>query len=414
MNPCADDRILNILPTPNHPNGTRRCVKRDGTLGRRVLAYMAANNPVTAAAVAECPQDSVWNTRSLRCVKRTGKKGRQIINGRDGFPQPQAGQNLRRVVCPAGTLWNNVTKRCNRAAPAAAAAADIPAPTTNTITTNYRGRAYTAEIEFHGEFMNARESKMLFDDLSTTNWDYMYERSPFSGIQKNARKMKWYSELPNAVYSFSNNSVGGVTISSNEYTERGLYPNPLTPVIREIRRRMMLYYNPGGDLPENYFNSVLINFYEDGKDSVAWHSDDDKWLGNNFVVPSITLGAERDFLLRSKSDHSEEYTYTLSNGSLLFMKGMTQDGFQHTIPSIPKRHPSYRKGRINLTFRRVVPSLIDNNAKGISFTQFKHHIFTFLNSVITDEERTVIRESTSPKDIYRFILDINKRKRNRR
>ena len=126
---------------------------------------------------------------------------------------------------------------------------------------------------------------------------------------------------------------------------------------------MMKYYDPDGRLPEDYFNCVLVNYYENGADSVNWHSDDDKWLGKNFTVPSVTLGAEREFLLRPKNNKKKITTYTLSNGSLLMMKGMTQEGFQHAVPKIKKSNPNYKKGRINLTFRRVVPELIHKNPK---------------------------------------------------
>jgi len=97
------------------------------------------------------------------------------------------------------------------------------------------------------------------------------------------------------------------------------------------------------------FNSVLINYYRDGKDSNGWHSDDEPELGIDPVIASISLGAPRDFHLRHKSKNFK-HKITLENGSLLMMQGSTQHYWQHHIP---KR--AMADGRINLTFRMIKP-----------------------------------------------------------
>ena len=99
------------------------------------------------------------------------------------------------------------------------------------------------------------------------------------------------------------------------------------------------------------FNSVLINYYRDGKDRVAWHSDDEKELGKNPVIASVSLGAERKFKLRHKKykENQLQYEVFLQNGSLLLMSGSTQHHWLHEIPRTAKPIGP----RINLTFRVI-------------------------------------------------------------
>ena len=99
------------------------------------------------------------------------------------------------------------------------------------------------------------------------------------------------------------------------------------------------------------FNSVLINYYRDGKDRVAWHSDDEKELGKNPVIASVSLGAERKFKLRHKKykENQLQHEISLRNGSLLLMSGSTQHHWLHEIPRTAKPIGP----RINLTFRVI-------------------------------------------------------------
>ena len=48
------------------------------------------------------------------------------------------------------------------------------------------------------------------------------------------------------------------------------------------------------------FNTVLANLYRDGRDSMGWHSDDERDLGPQPIIGSVSLGAERRFLLRHR------------------------------------------------------------------------------------------------------------------
>jgi alkylated DNA repair dioxygenase AlkB len=98
------------------------------------------------------------------------------------------------------------------------------------------------------------------------------------------------------------------------------------------------------------FNSVLLNYYRDGNDSVAWHSDNEKELGINPHIASLSIGQARQFEFRHKNEHSRKYALSLENGSLLIMKGDLQHLWEHRIPK--SRLPA--RERINLTFRSIL------------------------------------------------------------
>lgn len=97
------------------------------------------------------------------------------------------------------------------------------------------------------------------------------------------------------------------------------------------------------------FNSLLLNFYRDGKDSIGWHSDDEKELGVNPTVPSLSFGGERVFQIRHRATR-EKKEYLLKHGSLLIMSGTMQYHWQHCVPKTTKPV----EPRINLTFRNIL------------------------------------------------------------
>lgn len=97
------------------------------------------------------------------------------------------------------------------------------------------------------------------------------------------------------------------------------------------------------------FNSVLLNYYRDGNDSVSWHRDKESELGGRPVIASLSLGQERNFDFRSVADHKLKYSLPLAHGSLLLMKGDLQTGWEHRIA----KSAAVRLPRINLTFRMV-------------------------------------------------------------
>jgi alkylated DNA repair dioxygenase AlkB len=82
---------------------------------------------------------------------------------------------------------------------------------------------------------------------------------------------------------------------------------------------------------------------------MGWHSDDERSLGKDSAIASVSLGAERKFLLRHKQT-KETVPVMLEDGSLLVMKGTTQTHWQHSIPKSKR----VVNPRINLTFRTIV------------------------------------------------------------
>lgn len=96
------------------------------------------------------------------------------------------------------------------------------------------------------------------------------------------------------------------------------------------------------------FNSVLINLYRGGRDSMGWHSDDEADLGRDPVITSLSLGATRRFQLKHRQS-SELITLDLPHGSCLVMRGRCQACWRHQVPKTRKPVAP----RINLTFRRL-------------------------------------------------------------
>ncbi len=99
------------------------------------------------------------------------------------------------------------------------------------------------------------------------------------------------------------------------------------------------------------FNSVLCNLYRDGRDHMGWHADDERELGKNPVIASVSLGATRRFLLRPRMKPREaRHEILLEPGSLLLMEGCMQHHWQHQLPKALR----VKSARINLTFRAIL------------------------------------------------------------
>jgi alkylated DNA repair dioxygenase AlkB len=120
-------------------------------------------------------------------------------------------------------------------------------------------------------------------------------------------------------------------------------PTPWTPELMAIKEVVE-------PLAGIQFNSVLLNYYRDGNDSVAWHSDKESILGKQPVIASVSFGQVRNFDIRNKTDHSEKYSVRLEQGSFLLMKSGLQEHWEHRIAKSVKP----MKARVNLTFRVVI------------------------------------------------------------
>lgn len=148
----------------------------------------------------------------------------------------------------------------------------------------------------------------------------------FGKMVKQPRLTAWYAD-PGKTYTYS-----GLTVT----------PEPWISELLEIKKEVEVAAHAG-------FNSVLLNFYRNERDSVSWHSDDEPELGENPVIGSVSFGAPRCFQLKHKKDNKLRSEILLTHGSLLLMKGPTQHHWLHQIPK--KSKPC--GPRINLTFRKI-------------------------------------------------------------
>ena len=128
------------------------------------------------------------------------------------------------------------------------------------------------------------------------------------------------------------------------YSGLALTPLPWTDTLLTLKQRIEV---SSGQV----FNSVLLNFYRDGKDSVSWHSDDEAELGLDPVIASLSLGTSRRFELRHRTKTIPKAICELEHGSLLIMGKGLQKHWQHQIP----KQPAIQAPRINLTFRLIQP-----------------------------------------------------------
>jgi alkylated DNA repair dioxygenase AlkB len=126
------------------------------------------------------------------------------------------------------------------------------------------------------------------------------------------------------------------------YSGKLLNAAPFTPELLEIKTKVER-------LTGHSFNCVLINVYRNGQDSNGWHADNEKELGKNPIIASVSFGSTRTFKLRS-TEGTEQYSIPLTAGSLLLMGQQVQHQFKHCIPKEPK----ITEPRVNLTFRTIL------------------------------------------------------------
>jgi alkylated DNA repair dioxygenase AlkB len=125
------------------------------------------------------------------------------------------------------------------------------------------------------------------------------------------------------------------------YSGIAMAPAAWTPPLLELKRCAQAH--AGQD-----FNSVLLNLYRNGADSVGWHADNERGLGRNPVIASLSLGATRRFQLKHRR-RAERVAIDLKHGSCLVMAGATQHHWLHQVPKTARPVGP----RINLTFRRM-------------------------------------------------------------
>jgi alkylated DNA repair dioxygenase AlkB len=182
------------------------------------------------------------------------------------------------------------------------------------------------EIDLISAFFSSEESDQLMAALKT---DVEWRQEPILIYGKKVmqpRLTAWYGDA-NASYRYS-----GIEMKSL----------PWIPALTLIRNRIQ-------QQTSFEFNSVLLNQYRDGKDSMGWHRDNEPELGNSPVIASVSFGTSRRFLFRKYREHDQKMEIMLGHGSLLIMKGETQTYWEHSIPKMMR----VTDARINLTFRWV-------------------------------------------------------------
>ena len=179
------------------------------------------------------------------------------------------------------------------------------------------------EVYYLGKILTSSEAEKYFKTLLETIAWKNDEARIFGKHFITKRKAAWYGDKPFA-YTYSNATKQALT---------------WTPELLELKK--LVEHKTGAT-----FNSCLLNLYHTGEESMAWHSDDEKALGRQPVIASISLGAERKFAFKHKKT-KEVISLLLAPGSLLLMQGETQANWWHRLPPTKK----VSEARINLTFR---------------------------------------------------------------
>lgn len=146
-------------------------------------------------------------------------------------------------------------------------------------------------------------------------------------------------------------------------------PRPIPPCLNALRH--LVERVSGGKT----YNFCLVNYYASGNDSITYHSDDERFLGADPTIASLSLGAKRDFLMKhkppptptpggpvsEKSKESKPLKFPLASGDMIIMRGPTQANWLHSIPKRKAEVGGVGQGRINITFRKaIVPGGTDN------------------------------------------------------
>ena len=183
-----------------------------------------------------------------------------------------------------------------------------------------------AEVIYYPQFFSPNQADLLFQDLlNMTPWQQDMI-TVFGKTHLQPRLTAFFADN-NKVYKYSN-----ITMS----------PYPFKGNLKRIKTK--LESSLGIE-----FTSCLANLYRDGQDSNGWHADDEKSLGKNPVIASVSFGEKRKFNFKHRNNSSLKESLILEHGSLLIMKGKTQHFWLHQIPKT--RKPVGK--RINLTFRII-------------------------------------------------------------
>ncbi|EDP69453.1 2OG-Fe(II) oxygenase [Flavobacteriales bacterium ALC-1] len=184
-----------------------------------------------------------------------------------------------------------------------------------------------AELIYIPNFFKKQEADMFFKTIEVeTNWKHD-DIKVFGKTYKQPRLT--------ALFGDSNQPYG--------YSNIVMHPEPFTQTLQSIKSKVENFTN-------YKFNTLLLNLYRDGSDGNGWHADNEKELGSNPVIASVSYGEARPFHFKHRTLKDQRYKLILEHGSLLLMKGEMQHHWLHQIAKTKK----LVKPRINLTFRRLL------------------------------------------------------------
>ena len=185
---------------------------------------------------------------------------------------------------------------------------------------------YNGEVNYYGKVLPTNQADNYLNTLLETIQWKNDEAIIFGRHIITKRKVAWYGD-DGYSYTYSNTTKHALT-----WTEELLQLKALVE-----------------SLTNQKYNSCLLNLYHNGDEGMAWHGDDEKSLGKNTSIASLSFGAERKFALKHRVS-KEPISLVLESGSLLVMKGATQSNWLHSLPKSKK----IITPRVNLTFRTMV------------------------------------------------------------
>lgn len=183
-----------------------------------------------------------------------------------------------------------------------------------------------ASVEYYPNLFDSSNSKMLFDKLFN---EIPWQQDDITVFGKTHAQPRLTALFGNEGKQYS-------------YSNIIMQPHSWNPLLMHIKLEVE-------KICQENFTTVLLNLYRNGKDSNGWHADNEKELGRNPTIASISFGAERMFHLKHNTIPDATKKIVLENGSLLVMKGETQHFWKHQIAKTSKEIGP----RINLTFRII-------------------------------------------------------------
>lgn len=183
------------------------------------------------------------------------------------------------------------------------------------------------QVNYHGPIVAPTQADVWLDAL-LKQIDWQADQAIMFGKHiTTRRKIAWHGDQRFAY----------------RYSRTTRYAQPWTAPLLEIKAAVEQHSG-------THYNACLLNRYNDGADGMAWHSDAERELEPQAAIASVSLGAQRRFGFKHKTSKHTVWL-ELEHGSLLVMRGQTQQHWLHRLPPVR----GITQPRVNLTFRRMMP-----------------------------------------------------------